>query len=435
VCIIKWLSNGQAATAGASDTTNNTTSSENGAQTTHNSNSEQLVDEEQTTGSVPHPNFSQINTNANSTEEQLEESENWDSFGATAEQTNSNCSELSKLAVKSSRKDLSSPNSFVDSETDSSVIMADDQHQHEGEVKGDGDRVNFVLGDEGDSAAEDNGDIVMVGGERERRESSTSQSSDTLQDFISPVNGRTMDGHMALMERRRRLRPSMSYGTMLRDGRFVDSRELIFATTEELVKKLGGTKNINKVLIANNGIAAVKCMRSIRRWAYEVFRNERAIRFVVMVTPEDLKANAEYIKMADHYVPVPGGANNNNYANVELILDIAKRMQVQAVWAGWGHASENPKLPELLHKANIAFIGPPEKAMWALGDKIASSIVAQTAGVPTLPWSGTGLTATSGKDKKIKISSDLYKQGCVETAEEGLVAAQKNWFPRHDQSQ
>ena len=34
--------------------------------------------------------------------------------------------------------------------------------------------------------------------------------------------------------------------------------------------------------------------------------------------------------------------------------------------------------------------GPPENAMWALGDKIASSIVAQTAGVPTLPWSGSG---------------------------------------------
>lgn len=38
---------------------------------------------------------------------------------------------------------------------------------------------------------------------------------------------------------------------------------------------------------------------------------------------------SEYIKMADHYVPVPGGPNNNNYANVELILDIAKRIPVQ----------------------------------------------------------------------------------------------------------
>jgi biotin carboxylase len=34
------------------------------------------------------------------------------------------------------------------------------------------------------------------------------------------------------------------------------------------------------------------------------------------------------------------------------------------------------------------FMGPSEQAMWLLGDKIASSIVAQTAGVPTLPWSG-----------------------------------------------
>uniref|UniRef100_A0A4W5MK54 acetyl-CoA carboxylase n=1 Tax=Hucho hucho TaxID=62062 RepID=A0A4W5MK54_9TELE len=145
-----------------------------------------------------------------------------------------------------------------------------------------------------------------------------------------------------------------------------------------------------KVLIANNGIAAVKCMRSIRRWSYEMFRNERTIRFVVMVTPEDLKANAEYIKMADHYVPVPGGANNNNYANVELIVDIAKRIPVQGVWAGWGHASENPKLPELLDKNGITFLGPPSKAMWALGDKVASSIVAQSADIPTLPWSGSG---------------------------------------------
>jgi len=38
---------------------------------------------------------------------------------------------------------------------------------------------------------------------------------------------------------------------------------------------------------------------------------------------------SEYIKMADHYVPVTGGANNNNYANVELIVDISKRIPVQ----------------------------------------------------------------------------------------------------------
>lgn len=35
--------------------------------------------------------------------------------------------------------------------------------------------------------------------------------------------------------------------------------------------------------------------------------------------------------MADQYVPVPGGTNNHNYANVELILDIAKRIPVQVI--------------------------------------------------------------------------------------------------------
>lgn len=49
--------------------------------------------------------------------------------------------------------------------------------------------------------------------------------------------------------------------------------------------------------------------------AYETFGNERAVQFVAMATPEDLRANAEYIRMADEVVDVPGGNNSNNYAN------------------------------------------------------------------------------------------------------------------------
>jgi hypothetical protein len=48
-----------------------------------------------------------------------------------------------------------------------------------------------------------------------------------------------------------------------------------------------------------------------------------------MATPEDLKVNAEYIRMADQYVEVPGGTSNNNYANVDLIVDVAQRTGVQ----------------------------------------------------------------------------------------------------------
>ncbi len=38
----------------------------------------------------------------------------------------------------------------------------------------------------------------------------------------------------------------------------------------------------------------------------------------------------------------------------------------------------------------IHVLGPTSTSMWALGDKVASSIIAQTVGVPTLPWSGSG---------------------------------------------
>jgi len=104
---------------------------------------------------------------------------------------------------------------------------------------------------------------------------------------------------------------------------------------KEFVAANAGHTVITNVLIANNGIAAVKEIRSVRKWAYETFGDERAIQFTVMATPEDLAANADYIRLADQYVEVPGGTNNNNYANVDLIVDVAERMDVHAVWAGW----------------------------------------------------------------------------------------------------
>lgn len=185
-------------------------------------------------------------------------------------------------------------------------------------------------------------------------------------------------------------------------------------------------------MIANNGIAAVKEIRSVRKWAYEMFGDERAIHFTVMATPEDLQANADYIRMADHYVEVPGGTNNHNYANVELIVDIAERMDVHAVWAGWGHASENPKLPESLAASpkKIVFIGPPGSAMRSLGDKISSTIVAQHADVPCIPWSGTGVDAVDiDSNGIVTVNDDVYAKGCVTSWQEGLEKAREIGFP------
>ncbi|KAK5123732.1 hypothetical protein LTR85_002368 [Meristemomyces frigidus] len=216
---------------------------------------------------------------------------------------------------------------------------------------------------------------------------------------------------------------------------FIGGNELSNAPpskVKDFVAAHDGHTVITSVLIANNGIAAVKEIRSVRKWAYETFGDERAIQFTVMATPEDLAANADYIRMADKYVEVPGGTNNNNYANVELIVDVAERMDVHAVWAGWGHASENPKLPESLAESHkkIIFIGPPGSAMRSLGDKISSTIVAQHAKVPCIPWSGTGVDEVLvGEDGIVTVEDHVYAKGCVNNVQEGLEAARKIGFP------
>ncbi|KAF9219763.1 hypothetical protein BS17DRAFT_788749 [Gyrodon lividus] len=201
---------------------------------------------------------------------------------------------------------------------------------------------------------------------------------------------------------------------------------------KDFVQAHGGHTVITKVLIANNGIAAVKEIRSIRQWSYETFGRERTIEFTVMATPEDLKVNAEYIRMADQYIEVPGGSNNNNYANVDLIVDVAERAGVHAVWAGWGHASENPRLPESLAacKNRIVFIGPPGSAMRSLGDKISSTIVAQSAAVPTMAWSGSGISETILSEQGfVTVPDKAYKDACVTSVQEGLAKAEQIGWP------
>ena len=48
----------------------------------------------------------------------------------------------------------------------------------------------------------------------------------------------------------------------------------------------------------------MKAIRSIRRWSYNEFGYERMVKFVVMATPDDIAAAAEYIKLADAFCEV-----------------------------------------------------------------------------------------------------------------------------------
>nr|ASZ00201.1 acetyl-CoA carboxylase 1 [Hypseocharis bilobata] len=197
---------------------------------------------------------------------------------------------------------------------------------------------------------------------------------------------------------------------------------------DEFCYALGGKKPIHSILIANNGMAAVKFIRSVRTWAYETFGTEKAILLVAMATPEDMRINAEHIRIADQFVEVPGGTNNNNYANVQLILEMAEITHVDAVWPGWGHASENPELPDALDAKDIIFLGPPSTSMGALGDKIGSSLIAQAAEVPTLPWSGSHVKI-SPDSCLFAIPDEIYREACVYTTEEAIASCQIVGYP------
>ncbi|VDK44469.1 unnamed protein product [Anisakis simplex] len=214
----------------------------------------------------------------------------------------------------------------------------------------------------------------------------------------------------------------------------VDQRAETFATVEEFLGRYADPKvarPIKTLLIANNGMAAFKCVMSIRRWAQETFKDDRLFKFINLTTEQEISSNPEYLKMIDNFVFSQSGGNESNYANVDEILKHATGSAVDAVWAGWGHASENPDLPNRLKENNILFMGPPGPAMFTLGDKIASTILAQSAQVPVVPWSGSDLylskEACENSRSDIEVSNELRMAACVNDHEEAIrVMKEKN---------
>eukprot|EP00434_Breviolum_minutum_P033087 symbB.v1.2.029273.t1/scaffold3008.1/size65483/2 len=198
---------------------------------------------------------------------------------------------------------------------------------------------------------------------------------------------------------------------------------------DHYVSTCGGTKALRRILIASNGMAAAKSIMSMRQWAHMEagLGSSGILEFISMATREDLDSNADFIRLADKYVEVPPGKNVNNYANVDLICKVAKAEKVDAVWPGWGHASENPRLPAKLKEMGIAFIGPTSPVMSVLGDKIAAGILAQTAGVPSIPWSGDGLTAELTSEGTIPEST--FKKACLFSVSDAISCAERIGYP------
>ncbi|MFP3943679.1 MAG: acetyl-CoA carboxylase biotin carboxylase subunit, partial [Alphaproteobacteria bacterium] len=130
----------------------------------------------------------------------------------------------------------------------------------------------------------------------------------------------------------------------------------------------------SKILIANRGEIACRIIKTARRMGIGT-----------VAVYSDADEDALHVDMADERVPIGPPPAGESYLAIDTIIDACRLTGAEAVHPGYGFLSENPAFAEALEAAGIVFIGPPKKAISAMGDKIASKKIAQEAGVSTVP--------------------------------------------------
>ena len=148
-----------------------------------------------------------------------------------------------------------------------------------------------------------------------------------------------------------------------------------------------------KILIANRGEIACRVIKSARKMGIKT-----------VAVYSDADENALHVEMADEAVHIGPPPANQSYIVIDKIMDAIRQTGAEAVHPGYGFLSENPKFAEALEKEGVAFIGPPKKAIEAMGDKITSKKIAQEAGVSTVPGY-MGLIEDA--EEAVKISTEI----------------------------
>ncbi len=142
-------------------------------------------------------------------------------------------------------------------------------------------------------------------------------------------------------------------------------------------------RTIKTLLAANRSEIATRVFRSA---------HELGIRTVAIYSHEDRFALHRF-KADEAYQIGKAGEPIRSYLDIEGIVDICKRHNIDAVHPGYGFLSENPKFAGALEEAGIIFVGPSVQALNQLGDKVAARELAIKAGVPVLPGSSAAVAS------------------------------------------
>ncbi len=95
--------------------------------------------------------------------------------------------------------------------------------------------------------------------------------------------------------------------------------------------------------------------------------------------------DAKHVAESDEAVLIGPAIAAESYLVAEKIIQACKDTGAEAVHPGYGFLSENTGFAKKLDKAGIVFIGPGARAIKAMGDKITSKLLADKAGVNTIP--------------------------------------------------
>ncbi len=133
-------------------------------------------------------------------------------------------------------------------------------------------------------------------------------------------------------------------------------------------------RTFRKVLVANRGEIAVRVIRALR---------DEGIRSAVIYSDPDRRGLP--VLLADEAYRIGPGPSRESYLRAEAIVELAQKIEADAVHPGYGFLAENADFARLVTGAGVAFIGPPAEALAAMGSKIESRRLMREAGVPVVP--------------------------------------------------
>ncbi|MEX0727535.1 MAG: pyruvate carboxylase [Planctomycetaceae bacterium] len=133
-------------------------------------------------------------------------------------------------------------------------------------------------------------------------------------------------------------------------------------------------KTIKKLLVANRSEIAIRVFRSA---------TELGIRTVAIFSHEDRFALHRF-KADEAYQIGQPGEPIRSYLDIDNIVALAQKYEVDAIHPGYGFLAENPQFAQACRDAGIIFVGPSVDSLNQLGDKTAAREIAEQAGVPVL---------------------------------------------------